>query len=411
MIRMDFQATNSWRVTGRYNNKKDNQEQPYGTTWAGAGSDQLDTLDTLFETPGTNWMISSDRHPQQLHVARAEPGRAHNSLDFTIQNPNLTRTAAGLTAFPLLFPDAVQADYIPDLIFNANNARVGNNAGRLQTDRGPFTNFNTTYDVMANLSKIWGPHAAKFGFYFQSSLKPQSIFASFNSQINFVDNSSNPFDTQHSYANVATGVFNTYTQATKFAIPEWRYKNIEWYLQDNWKATSRLTLDYGVRFYYMTPQWDTTLQASNFLPEAFNASAAAKLFRPVCIGAYPCSGTEPPRDGSRAHRAGRRRRRWPTRVEDRFVGRLTPGSNRFNGAFQAGQGIEERTAGRRRVQNVTPLRRHLRPHRTGRDDRSRRLCHPLRSPAGQHGLRHDYQCPRRPRVHAAVGPAAEPDRR
>ena len=48
---MDFQATNTWRVTGRYKNKKDNTEQPYGTTWAGAGSDQLDTPDTLFETP------------------------------------------------------------------------------------------------------------------------------------------------------------------------------------------------------------------------------------------------------------------------------------------------------------------------------------------------------------------------
>ena len=28
-------------------------------------------------------------------------------------------------------------------------------------------------------------------------------------------------------------------------------------------------------------------------------------------------------------------------VEERFIGRLTPGSNRFNGAYQAGQGIDE----------------------------------------------------------------------
>ena len=28
-------------------------------------------------------------------------------------------------------------------------------------------------------------------------------------------------------------------------------------------------------------------------------------------------------------------------VEGRFIGRLTPGSNRFNGAFQAGQGIND----------------------------------------------------------------------
>ena len=340
MIRMDFQATNSWRVTGRFNNKKDNAEQPYGTTWAGAGSDQLDTLDTLFETPGSNWMISGVGILNNSTSLELSLGRAHNSLDFTILNTNLTRSAAGLTAFPLLFPDAVQADYIPDLIFNNNSGRIGNNAGRLQTDRGPFTNFNTTYDVVANLSKIWGPHAAKFGFYFQSSLKPQSLFASFNSQINFVDNASNPFDTQHPYANVATGVFNTFTQANKFAIPEWRYKNIEWYLQDNWKASSRLTLDYGVRFYYMTPQWDTTLQASNFLPEAFDTNAAARLFRPVCIGASPCSGTNR-RGMDPALIAQGVAPTLANTVEDRFVGRLTPGSNRFNGAFQAGQGIEE----------------------------------------------------------------------
>jgi hypothetical protein len=344
MVRMDFQATNSWRVTGRFNNKKDNQEQPYGTTWAGAGSDQLDTLDTLFETPGSNWMISTVGILNNSTSLEVSLGRAHNSLDFTILNTNLTRTAAGLTAFPLLFPDAVQADYIPDFIFNNNSGRIGNNAGRLQTDRGPFTNFNTTYDVVANLSKIWGPHAAKFGFYFQSSLKPQSLFASFNSQINFVDNASNPFDTQHPYANAVTGVFNTYTQANKFAIPEWRYKNVEWYLQDNWKASSRLTLDYGVRFYLMTPQWDTTLQASNFLPEAFNAGSAARLYRPVCIGASPCSGTNR-RAMDPALIAQGVTPTTANTLEDRFVGRLTPGSNRFNGAFQAGQGIEEQLQG------------------------------------------------------------------
>ena len=104
MIRMDFQATNSWRVTGRYNKKKDNSEQPYGTTWAGAGSDQLDTLDTLFETPATNWMISSVGILNNSTSLELSLGRAHNSLDFTIQNQTLTRTAAGLTGISAPLP-------------------------------------------------------------------------------------------------------------------------------------------------------------------------------------------------------------------------------------------------------------------------------------------------------------------
>jgi outer membrane receptor protein involved in Fe transport len=92
-------------------------------------------------------------------------------------------------------------------------------------------------------------------------------------------------------------VFNQYTQASKYALPEWRYKNWEWYAQDNWKPTNRLTLDYGVRFYYLSPQWDTTLQASNFLPDQFNQAAAAQLFTPVCVGGAPGAGLRPSWNG------------------------------------------------------------------------------------------------------------------
>ena len=324
LLRMDFQATDNWRVTGRIMETKNDQTQPYGTTWAGAGSNNLDTINTLFETPGSNYMISAIGVLDSTTSLELSWGRAHNSLDFIIQNENLRRSAAGLSTVPLLYPDAVQSDYIPDMRFNGG--RVGSSAGFFQTDRGPFTNENTTHDVIANLTKVWGAHTAKVGFYFQHSYKPQSIFSSFNSQVDFIDDSANPFDTGFGYANAITGVFRTYTQASKYALPEWRYKNFEWYLQDNWKLR-RLTLDYGVRFYYLTPQWDTTLQASNFLPDEYDPSAAVRLFTPAMVNGVRV-GQDPAN---------------PANVVDaRFIGRIVPGSGeRFNGAFQAGQGIDD----------------------------------------------------------------------
>ena len=336
LLRLDFQATDKWRFTGRYMNTQENITQAYGTTWAGNGSDHL-PMPVLFVHPGKNWMLSTTGILSASTSLEISVGRASNSLNYELQDKELFRSAAGLTGFPLLYPDALQADYIPDMRFRGG--RTGN-AGFYQTDRGPFTNENKTLDVLANLSKIWGSHSSKFGVYYQHSYKPQSIFASFNSQVDFVDDANNPFDTGYSYANVATGIFRNYTQANKFALPEWEYDNFEFYLQDNWKPNSRLTLDYGVRFYYLTPQWDTTLQASNFLPDEFNPNAAATLYQPVCIGAYPCSG-------------GARRGMDPAllnsgvtptpqnTVESRFIGRLTPTSDRFNGAFQAGQGIND----------------------------------------------------------------------
>ncbi|HEU0093517.1 MAG TPA: TonB-dependent receptor, partial [Vicinamibacteria bacterium] len=286
LLRLDFQATDKWRFTGRYMNTKENVTQAYGTTWAGNGSDQL-PMPVLFVHPGKNYMLSATGILSPSMSLEMSVGRAQNSLNYQLQNPNLYRSAAGLTGLPLLSPEAVQSDYIPWFEFRGGRT---SNAGQYQTDRGPFTNENKTTDALLNLSKVWGSHSSKFGFSFQHSFKPQSIFASFNSDIQFQDDANNPFDTGYGYANAATGVFRNYIQANKYALPEWNYKNFEWYGQDNWKASKKLTLDYGVRFYYLSPQWDQTLQASNFLPDKFDPAQAAKLFRPVCIGASPCSG-------------------------------------------------------------------------------------------------------------------------
>jgi hypothetical protein len=323
LLRLDFQPTDNWRFTGRYMRNKDLQERPYGTTWAGTGSNNLDDTGTTFDNPGYNWVISATGVLNNTTSLEISVGSAHNSLTFDLGNTDLRRAAAGLNDMPLLYPDAVQQDYIPDMIFNGGH--VTGDAGRYQTNNGPFLNENTTYDILANLTKVFGAHTAKFGVYYQSSYKPQTAFTAFNSTIDFRDNVNNPYDTQFSYANAAIGAFTNYTQANKFPFPEWVYDNYEWYLQDNWKATSKLTLDFGVRFYYLTPQWDQSMQVSTFIPDDFDFANAAQLYYPAMVngqrvGIDPATGQT---------------------VEARFIGRLTPGSNRFNGTYNAGEGISD----------------------------------------------------------------------
>ena len=112
LLRLDFQPTDKWRVTGRYMHTKENIVQAYGTTWAGNGSDQLPTP-TLFQHPGYNWMVSTTGILNNTTSLEVSVGTAHNSLDYQLQNEKLFRSNSGLTGLPYLYPDAVQADYVP----------------------------------------------------------------------------------------------------------------------------------------------------------------------------------------------------------------------------------------------------------------------------------------------------------
>ena len=116
---------------------------------------------------------------------------------------------------------------------------------------------------------------------------------------------------------------------------------MEWYAQDNWKAASRLTLDYGLRFYWIQPQYDQDLQTANFLPDSFKTADASLLYRPVCLNnTSSCSGANRRAADPRALGSGF----VPTianTIDGAYVGRLVSNTGKLtNGVSQAGSGIE-----------------------------------------------------------------------
>jgi hypothetical protein len=322
LLRIDFHPSDRWRLAARYMHSKDDRESPYGTGPAGMVSN-VPNMDGHYDVPAYTWMVSANGILDSTTSLEVALGGAHNSIDAYTTNENLTRTASGLADLPMLYPEAVQGDMPPTVTFGGG--RVGNPAAR-RSEAAPFTNFNTTYDVIANLTKVAGPHVLKAGFFFQRSRKDQATFAPFNGVADFSNNINNPIDSGHPFANAALGVYNTFRQASKYAMPSWRYKNFEWYLQDNWKASQRLTLDYGSRFYVVTPQWDVTRQASNFLPEAYDPAQAVRLYTPALA-----AGRRVAYDAATG-----------SVLPAAFIGRVVPESgDPYNGTFQAGKDIED----------------------------------------------------------------------
>ena len=198
-----------------------------------------------------------------------------------------------------------------------------------------FADHSSVNDYAFNLTKLAGRHTIKAGYYHQHALKRQNQGAPFGT-LNFNNDTNNPLDSQFPFSNAALGIFQSFAQASKFIEGTWIYNNAEFFIQDNWKVTNRLTFDYGMRFVHQQPQYDKTGQSSNFLPEAWTLGAAPRMYVPGCANnVYPCTGTN---------------RQAMDPVTGQFlgpnttlaIGALVPGTgNTTNGLFLSGQGIPD----------------------------------------------------------------------
>jgi hypothetical protein len=195
------------------------------------------------------------------------------------------RNKIGLT-LPQFYPASNPLNLIPNATFGG----IANAPQFNIEQRFPFFGTNNIWNVSDNLSKIWGGHNVKTGFYLEYTTRNAARASAFNGTFSFDRNTNNPLDTNNAFANTLLGVVNSYTEANKKLDGHGRYKNIEWFAQDNWKVTKRLTLDYGVRFYHIQPTISSGDNLAFFDPTLYDASKQPALLTPYCITANPCSG-------------------------------------------------------------------------------------------------------------------------
>ena len=156
-----------------------------------------------------------------------------------------------------------------------------------------YLNINPTHDVAISVTKVAGSHTLKAGFYLNHSFKAENQGNNAFGTLSFQNDSpgTNPFDTSFGFANAAIGSFSSYAQSSKYIESNVIYQNVEWYLQDSWKTSARMSLDYGLRFVSQGPTHEILGQESNWFPEKWTLSAAPVIYAPGCAnGVYPCSG-------------------------------------------------------------------------------------------------------------------------
>ena len=115
--------------------------------------------------------------------------------------------------------------------------------------RAPILANESFWELSDNLSVNRGNHALKFGVYFHGISTNEGQRANnFSGNLSFNRDPNNPGDTNHPYANALLGNFQSYQEASRKNLAQASYFIGEFYAQDQWKATRRLTLTYGARF-------------------------------------------------------------------------------------------------------------------------------------------------------------------
>ena len=191
----------------------------------------------------------------------------------------LDRTTVGIN-YPYLFPTG---KLIPTRIPTANITGLNGLTG------GPYPSHSSgpIYTISDSLTWIKGNHTMKFGFYYEHSGENDNDEINVsacptctnnqNGQFQFTDSRSGFPGSGNAIANVAMGLFDSYSELGQRAYTIFRGSSYEPYAQDSWKVTPKFTLNYGVRYTVIVPYSALWRNMIVFDPTLYDPSKAVTV--------------------------------------------------------------------------------------------------------------------------------------
>ena len=254
MSRADYSISDNTKLFVRYNMQREVQLFPIGL-WSSARTQQLP-----YPSPIEGKNRSDSVSASLTHVF----------------NPTMTNEAVlGYTfiGFPNTFQDPKKVD---------RNVIGYNYQGLFKNGVAQFPNIQTTQEVAAistsggfeiggprglyadkfmpsasdTITKVWRTHTLKAGVFFERIRNAQPASSAVQGQFNF--NNTNPNSLGNGYADMLTGVANSYAETSFNRINDIAYNTYEGFVQDSWKVNKKLTLELGMRITRFGP-WEDQL--------------------------------------------------------------------------------------------------------------------------------------------------------
>jgi len=274
VIRIDYNPTPRWQTYVRYTQDADKEDAPY-TIW-GTGAVNYDLGMVRVAMPGRGLGINVTRAIGASFMNQLIFGYSTNRVSYyPLDLSRMTKAGLGVP-LPSWRPQLNPLGLLPSMTF----AGVPNYANPSMHNGAPHMNNNHIFSIVENLSKIHGKHTVRGGVYVERSSQLNESAPLSRGSISFNDDGSNPLRTRYAYASALLGIVTSYAEATNKPVGMYRFTNLEWYLQDNWRVNRRLAIDYGLRFYHDLPLAEDRGQTAAFVPQLWNPARAPMLIGP-----------------------------------------------------------------------------------------------------------------------------------
>ncbi|MFN7939441.1 MAG: TonB-dependent receptor [Bryobacteraceae bacterium] len=216
---------------------------------------------------GNNYLLNLNVAFNARTVNELSFGYSDYREDFRMIGDGIKRQTWGFT-FPEVFAGN-RLDRIPNI--NVTGLTGISGSGHPSYARTP------TFIVRENFSKVMGSHTLKAGFYMESMNLNELNQANDNGTFSFGSVASNPLNSLNPWANALMGNFDAYSESSSPVQTVYKAYTREFYVQDAWRLSRRFSLEYGMRWAFISPWYAQLNNLVAFMPQFWNASSAPQV--------------------------------------------------------------------------------------------------------------------------------------
>src|SRR5258708_5334537 len=228
-------------------------DTPAAETWNGLVAP---TLGQRIKTTGFNALVrfTANISPKTIN---------QTTYAATYDKPRLRVTGATLPSdVSLQLPFKDQNPLVPNVSISSSWQGLGAFSLPVTASDGEGTFSN-------DFSHVSGSHVIQAGVLYIFGIKRQNFFSNTHGAYSFSGVHSND-----PMADYLLGLDASFYQASAQREGYYHYKQLEAYIQDDWKVTKRLTLNLGVREVWYSPDTISNLPWTDFNPSVYDASKA-----------------------------------------------------------------------------------------------------------------------------------------